>query len=141
VKVAYKGVEIVVRTGSHGEEIAHAVVDAEQRCFLGGLAEAKQFLRERAYGALSGPRAASWWIDLDSGCSASYSLAENALSDSAYWIREGRAHKLWRRELCRQPGCDGSGEVSARFGGRYYSHRPCPRHEEPVDVLELDWRP
>jgi hypothetical protein len=134
--VTYLGVEIVVRAAqSDYGEIACVKLDGEDHCFLGGEPEARRWLRERRYGARTGPRPATWWIELDSGCVASYSTHAAALGDSGYWQREGRTHKLVRVEYCRMAGCDGHGTIS-EHGRR---NRPCSRHEDAEQVVELDW--
>ena len=54
VNVTYLKTEIDVRPAMSGcGETAFVCLDGERRCFLGGLAEAKQFLKARSKGALT----------------------------------------------------------------------------------------
>lgn len=138
--ITYLKHEIRVSPGtSSSGETAWVVVDGALRCFLGGELEAKRFLRERKLGQHAGPRAASWSIELESGSSTQVGTAERAADTAAYFRAQGTPHRVVRTEHCRHPGCDGSGEINERQRSGRYVQRPCPRHEAPVEVIEVDW--
>lgn len=128
-------IEVHAGTRSSGE-VAFVVVDGAQRCFLGGEREARRFLRERAQGEHYGPRAASWGIALRSGCSSTYTGEQVARSDAAYYRAQGMSYTLGYTLHCSHPGCDGRGEIAERGARGMVTHRPCPRHQEPVAVVE-----
>ena len=135
--VEYLKTEITTRIGAHGEETAFATIDGDLRCFLGGLPEAKRFLRERKAGPHYGPRAASWSVTLsDSGCVSVYGAREHAVDTVAYFRAQGRTPTLTRTETCTYPGCDGHGDVNERGRRGHYVSRPCPQHLEPVETIE-----
>lgn len=134
--ITYLKHEIHVDPGTRSSgEVAFVAVDGARRCFLGGEREARRFLRERAMGEHHGPREARWWVALDSGCTSSYSGAEVARSDAAYYRAQGMPHRLGYTLLCAHPGCDGRGEIGERGARGAVWHRPCPRHAEPEDVV------
>lgn len=135
----YLGTEITHSVGDH----AAAFIDDEngrRRCFLGGLSEVKKYLRERSYGQHAGPRQSTWEIVLRGGCCSMYGTHAAALRDFAYYVQQGCHEKvtLVRIEYCRHAGCDGHGEIPSRRGN-YTTRRPCPQHEERVEVVEEVW--
>lgn len=135
--VSYLKHEIsVVAGGRSSGEVAHVVVDGARRCFLGGLDEAKRFLRERKAGPHYGPRQASWGIYLDGGSSSHYASRERAVETCHYFAREGMSFRLVRSECCAHPGCDGYGEVSERGRRGFTVQRPCPHHVDITDTVE-----
>lgn len=140
MKVVYLKTEIDVRTGAHGEETAFIhdeLLAGNLRCFLGGLAEAKTFVRERKYGPHYGPKVATWSVTLpDSGCITTCRDRQSALGTVAYFLGHGRAPALTRTEHCPHPGCDGHGEISKRQKSGRYVQRPCPQHVEPESIVE-----
>lgn len=118
---------------------AFATIDGELRVFLGGLAEAKTFLRERKNGPHYGPRVASYRVTLvDSGSISTTWRRDVAVSEVAYWAREGRRATVTRIEHCPTPGCDGDGRVltPATARQRHGTERPCACHVASVETVE-----
>ena len=137
--IKYLGVEIDVRPGTASSgEVAHATIDGERRCFLGGESEARRFLRERRWGHVYGPRQATWEVLLlDSGSSTTVYSGARARETEAYFV--GRRVRTTRVEHCPVPGCDGHGEITEPGGRRrFVTHRPCPRHVLAIAVIELE---
>lgn len=141
--VRYLGHQIEVRPGTRTSgEVAFVrlpELNGNQRCFLGGEAEARRFLRERKMGPVFGPRAASWEVRcLDTGSSTIVWSAESARETRDYFA--GRPVRVTRFEFCPVPGCDGHGEIGERRHG-FVVHRPCPRHEPRVEIVEFEGVP
>lgn len=139
--VTYKGIEI--RTFDH-DGSAFATIGGKQRCFLGGLSEAKRFVREAALPPPSGPRDATWevrWSDAAPYACSMYASRNAAIAELRYYQGHNRDAQptVTRTDLCRYPGCDGRGEVAERTRGIMVKHRPCPHHEEPSEHYEGSW--
>lgn len=139
MKVTHLKHEIEVHPGTASSgETAFIKLDGELCVFLGGLAEAKWFLRERKAGPHYGPRAVSWHTTLDSGCCASYHNEAAARRDVAYFRLCDRKVVLSYTEHCPYPGCDGYGDVVERRLRGCTRTRPCPQHSEPVECVVSD---
>jgi hypothetical protein len=137
--VKYLGTEISVRPGNASTgETAFVGTGPTLRCFLGGLSEAKLFLRERKNGPHYGPREASWEVLLENGSSTMCRDRAAALSSFDYFVRDGRTPRLIRHEHCAHPGCDGHGDITYKpRGWKSWTTRTCPLHTERESTVEM----